>query len=517
MSTDEVKVGTIIPGEIPVWIEMVPELGESQFTAILERLQAAWIRLPDKVRQVTQRHPGYSIHVRNLNARPCGNRKLLPVHGEWKGYREFSSIAIHPMGIFEESNGHFGETSWLEVILTHELYGHGIGSHSSYSEIIGRYEDYIMAPNPWLRFALNRGGICASHDGVADLTNWVRHQINCRDNSVPWRLGYPGYVLGLSTATSLLVVGGRFPNNRWQNIWPATFRWRTVNNVATCASTWRDAWLTPDAILPSEVIDESLRNVFEELGIYDIPTDDYWRSLMGQDQLVRDYSARNTSERLAEHLTVGVLGLAGEFRCERVCHFLESVTDIILNEVHEARCFCGGYIYNSQSKFCGFHEGLHQNSFCSICGKEIDNPFGQAMCNFIGVCDDERCQKITSNVVEYRRMLVGGRQNGAKHYVSLEKVPARELEIGNRIILWSETDEAHPLQPETSPSIGNVDLQHVVSAVVETVCVADDVTTVSCLGYGEMKIANSVVVMRSQLPSFRLMSALEERTGYQNF
>ena len=434
------------------------------------------------------------------------------------------------MAVFIEDSQYFPWLPWLEMVLTHEFYGHGIGSHSNHSEIKERYRDYVMAPNPWSKIELltTRERLRATFGRDRDLMdweigyatelkNWIGHQLGSQDNSVPWRLEPHGYPIATSSATSLLIARGHFPSERWQEIRRNAFGWRTPNNATTCPTTWRDAWVTPDVILPPEVMDECLENAFEELGVYDVSADEYWRSLKGQDQLVRNYSMENDREALAEHLAIGVLGLADQYQCVRVCRFLESVTDIVLNKLPGSRCHCGAYIYNHGDEFCCFHEGLDESSACYVCKKPIDNPFKSLVGDFIGICNDELCQEAANNIATYQRALAGGTENAPRHYTSLEEVQACELEIGDRVIVLDDFDKARLFIPGEKPPRTNRLLYIMMSKLVNAVHVANDVTTATLLGYGKVQLNSHSTVLRSQLPDFKLLSVVRETNEDEDY
>ena len=131
------------------------------------------------------------------------------------------------------------------------------------------------------------------------------------------------------------------------------------------------------------------------------------------------------------------------------------------------------------------------------------------MCDFIGVCDDEACQREVSDTATYRQILAGSTRNASKHYISLEWVPARELEVGDRVIVLDDFGDAHLLAPCEKLPPSRMSAYIMSSDLVDTVRVADDVMAVTLRRYGQMRANSHSPVLRSQLPNFRMLSALQ--------
>lgn len=448
MATKYVTIGKLEPGEFRVLAPDFPDLDRELMGLIVGRLQDAWAELPEKVRKVITRHAGYRLRVEGLGGESRDEHRLDVLSGVCQTSGKDPFIAFDPLALFVDANMHIPEVSWLRMMFVHELYGHGIGCHDNYLQMRRRYNDYVSAPNPWLLMeeaTITRRKPEGPRFPYDNLGLWIRFQLHSSVTAEPLRLSRLFGNSIIKPASSLLLFGGWGLDERdWSSSREVESVWRTPGNAVSCPPTWRDAWLTEGVALPKYVIDESLQYVLDYMELREIATDDYWRSLLGQDHLVRPYSLKNSREAIAEHLAIGVLGLAQRYQCERVCGFLEAATDILLDEGYRRLCFCGTAIHNQSDQYCSPHMVTVIANVCGVCHTPIANLFEEYVPGFVGVCDAEWCQGVVAKEIAYQYLLDGREYTPNEHYSSLERVPVRDLGEGDRVVVTSPWDVYDP-------------------------------------------------------------------------
>lgn len=520
MGVNEHAIGVLLPEGVPLLIVDSPEVNIESEESVFARMQTAWNALPSKVKQVAQRSPKYSVKIKALAPKLYGNRQRNS-HGEWNGRGSRPHISISPNALLDTPDLDIPEIGGAEMVVAHELYGHGLGAHPNYNSLFQRYCDYILAPNPWLQinelnnyhntWSITQSAWVNARWGLASqLQDWVRYQLGTPSNFPPKQLRYSCTHRTVTAATSILLAGGQILGQRWQRVWPTSFAWRTPDNAIACSPTWRDAWVTPDAILPLEVMHESLEYALAALGVSDLTPDEYWRALKRQDQLLRPYSLHAPQEAIAEHLVIGAFGLAEPYQCSRVCRFLESATDIILSEDYPPQCFCGEFITNPQDQYCTLHQRIPSLSVCGVCKTPITNPFASFLPNFIGVCANAWCQKMVTGTIKYQQVLSGIAQEVPAHHHSLEIVDVDNLTVGDKVVLAPLGEQNQyvllsPEMPQKHDSLHDLRLQ-ITSDIVQYRSIDQNGVIVDLRHSGTTHCPHRTQVFRSQLPKFELLA-----------